>query len=78
MCLTGSGSSISDNKFSGTLSTPRYGLAATTINYNGVDYVAFGGGYSDRLIDIVDFMYLTGSGSSISVNKFSETLSTPR
>ena len=44
MYLTGSGSSISSDKISGTLSTPRENLAATTITYNGVDYAVFGGG----------------------------------
>ena len=56
MYLTGSGSSISSDKISGTLSTPRVDLVATTITYNGVDYAVFGGGNNS---DVVDFMYLT-------------------
>ena len=38
-------------------------LAATTINYNGVDYAAFGGGYGSKNSDVVDFMYLTTEDS---------------
>ena len=34
----------------------RHYLAATTINYNGVEYAVFGGGVNS---DVVDFMYLT-------------------
>ena len=75
MYLTGSGSSISSDKISGTLSTPRVDLVATTITYNGVDYAVFSG---NDISDVVDFMYLTGSGSSISSDKISGTLSTPR
>ena len=56
MYLTGSGSSITANRISRTLSTPRYYLAATTITYNGVEYAVFGGGVNS---DVVDFMYLT-------------------
>ena len=63
------------NRISSTLSTPRNRLAATTINYNGVDYAVFGGGNSSV---VVDFMYLTGSGSSITANKISGTLSEGR
>ena len=61
MYLTGSGSSITVNRISGTLSVARNYLAATTINYNGVEYAVFGGGYysSSYLSDAVDFMYLT-------------------
>ena len=54
----------------------RYYLAATTITYNGVDYAVFGGGSGSS--DVVDFMYITGSGSSITANRISITLSTPR
>ena len=75
MYLTGSGSSISSDKISGTLSTPRVDLVATTITYNGVDYAVFSG---NDISDVVDFMYLTGSGSSISSDKISGTLSAPR
>ena len=63
------------NRFSGTLSTPRVDLATTTITYNGVEYAVFGGGVNS---DVVDFMYLTGSGSSITANRISGTLSEKR
>ena len=75
MYLTGSGSSITANRISGTLSAARSLLAATTITYNGIDYAVFGGGNGS---DVVDFMYLTGSGNSITANRISGTLSTPR
>ena len=60
MYLTGSGSSITANRISGTLSTSRHHLAATTINYNGVDYAVFGGGgySSSEYKDTVDFINL--------------------
>ena len=60
MYLTGSGSSITSNRISGTLSTPRGYLAATTINYNSVEYAVFGGGYDDGSgrKDTVDFINL--------------------
>ena len=57
MYLTGSGSSITVNRISGTLSAGRNSLAATTINCNGVEYAVFGGGNGPS--DVVDFMYLT-------------------
>ena len=63
MYLTGSGSSISSDKISGTLSEARANLAATTITYNGVDYAVFGGGYGSKNSDVVDFMYLTTEDS---------------
>ena len=59
MYLTGSGSSITVNRISGTLSAARRYLAAATINYNGVEYAVFGGGYTSTAVDAVDFMYLT-------------------
>ena len=76
MYLTGSGNSISSDKISGTLSGPRYDFAVTTINYNGVDYAVFGGGVGSS--DVVDLIYLTGSGSNITVNRISGTLQSRR
>ena len=78
MYLTGSGSSISSDKISGTLSAPRYNLGATTITYNGIDYAVFGGGYGGENSAIVDFMYLTTEDSKIKINKISGTLSAQR
>ena len=65
MYLTGSGSSITADRISGTLSAPRKNLAATTITYNGVEYAVFGGGYNNGsgFKDTVDFMYLTTENS---------------
>ena len=58
MYLTGSGSSITVNRISGTLSVARYYLTATTITYNGVEYAVFGGGYNSGSKDTVDFINL--------------------
>ena len=59
MYLTGSGSSITVNRISSTLSISRNYLAATTINYNGVDYAVFGGGYDgSNYKNTVDFINL--------------------
>ena len=60
MYLTTEDSKIKINKISGTLSAPRYYLAATTITYNGIDYAVFDGGNNS---DVVDFMYLTTEDS---------------
>ena len=62
--------------FSAKLSARRSELAATTINYNGVDYAVFGGGSGPS--DVVDFMCLASSGSGITVISISGTLSAPR
>ena len=58
----------------------RSDLAATTITYNGVEYAVFGGGGHgyNEFKDVIDFMYLTGSGSSITANRISGTLSARR
>ena len=57
-----------------TLSVPRFNMAATTINYNGVEYAVFGGGFANTIDNTVDFIYLTGSGSNITPAIYADTI----
>ena len=71
--ITGiSGSILSINKISTTLSNANRSPVATKIHYNGVDYAVFGNPSNK----IVDFIYLTGSNDNIIVNKFTTELTT--